>query len=63
MDRFLINRIDRNLEIYAKIANSFVSKHGFGVEYDKRIHRVDYIGSDQCKDLVAELMPTHLIVD
>lgn len=60
MNPFAITTIDHNLELLAKIANSFVRKYDCGVKFDNQTGQIFITGEEVCTELVAEEMTEFL---
>lgn len=56
MNPFAINQKDHNLELLAKIANSFVRKYDCSVKFDSQTGQIFITGEENCIELVAEEM-------
>ena len=60
MKPFAIDRRNRNTELLAKIANSFVNKYDCDVKFDDLTGQIYITGEEGCTHLVAEEMTEFL---
>ena len=56
MKPFEISRQNENLEVVAKITDSMVQDYGCRVKYDKEHGRIELVGEDYCKEIVAQVV-------
>ena len=56
MKPFKVKKQNGNMEVVAKITDSMVQEYGCRVKYNKETGRVDMIGEEHCKDIVAEVV-------
>lgn len=56
MKPFEISRQNGNLEVVAKITDSMVQEFGCRVKYNKESGRIDLVGEDYCKEIVAQVV-------
>lgn len=60
MNPFAIDHKSQNIELLAKIANSFVRRYDCGVKFDSRTGQIYITGEENCTTLVAEEMTEFL---
>jgi hypothetical protein len=56
MKPFAIDQKNQNIELLAKIADSFVRKYDCGVKFDDQTGQIYITGEENCPHLVAEEM-------
>jgi hypothetical protein len=54
MNPFAIAHKSQNIELLAKIADSFVRKYECGVKFDSQTGQIFITGEENCTNLVAE---------
>ena len=54
MNPFAVAHKSQNIELLAKIADSFVRKYECGVKFDSQTGQIFITGEESCANLVAE---------
>lgn len=60
MNPFAIDQRSQNVELLAKIANSFVRRYDCGVKFDHQTGQIYITGEENCTHLAAEEMTAFL---